>query len=486
MDTDSKHSAACEICCEDFTSLTRARVTCGSCKLEHCRECIRTYLLNTTEQAHCMRCKNTWNRKFLIDATLNSYVNSAYKKHRANLLLEQEKARLPETMQAVENYKKINQLKKELADEEAALQHLLKETANIKVAIYDKKRNIKLYQHGKSHSTETKREFKQKCGAQDCLGFLSTSWKCGLCEIWTCPHCLEVLGKEKNCGHECDPNNVESAKLIKKETHNCPACATPIYKISGCDQIWCTQCHIAFSWRTGMRVNGVIHNPHFYQWQNQGSVDAPIQTPGAVVCGGLPNLWRFTRDLREAITFDRFKDSQLITAITDLHRGCAHLQHYEINALRRACQRAKDNTHLRIKYLCGEITEDKLKQTLQIADKKLEKKNAILQVYELMNTIFLESLNDIQQLLLERRGAQMKFDRQRRKLDMEKCCRFNFERCHKVRLYGNQQLANISSIYNQKVGLLSNTFHWRNIKLSPKDTLLNPIFTKMPPYPIPY
>ena len=52
--------------------------------------------------------------------------------------------------------------------------------------------------------------------------------------------------------------------------------------------MWCTQCHIAFSWKSGHKVTGTIHNPHFYQWQRQGG-KAPIQNPGAINCGGLPN-----------------------------------------------------------------------------------------------------------------------------------------------------------------------------------------------------
>ena len=31
--------------------------------------------------------------------------------------------------------------------------------------------------------------------------------------------------------------------------------------VKNCDQMWCVQCHTAFSWKTGLKVNGVIHNP---------------------------------------------------------------------------------------------------------------------------------------------------------------------------------------------------------------------------------
>ena len=55
--------------------------------------------------------------------------------------------------------------------------------------------------------------------------------------------------------------------------------------------MWCTSCHVAFSWRTGLRVNGPIHNPHFYQFQRQGG-GAVIQNPGAQICGGVPTYYQ--------------------------------------------------------------------------------------------------------------------------------------------------------------------------------------------------
>ena len=53
-----------------------------------------------------------------------------------------------------------------------------------------------------------------------------------------------------------------------------------------------TQCKVPFSWKTGLKVTGVIHNPHYYQWMKEGGNQQ--HQPGAEVCGGLPMLssWR--------------------------------------------------------------------------------------------------------------------------------------------------------------------------------------------------
>ena len=60
-----------------------------------------------------------------------------------------------------------------------------------------------------------------------------------------------MKGAKRDCEHTCNPDLVETAKLLAKDTKSCPTCQTKIFKIDGCDQMWCTQCHTAFSWKTG-------------------------------------------------------------------------------------------------------------------------------------------------------------------------------------------------------------------------------------------
>ena len=200
------------------------------------------------------------------------------------------------------------------------------------------------------------------------------------------------------------------------------------------------------------------HNPHFYHWQRQGGGEAPIETPGAEVCGGLPNAWVFRRDINSIMTGYRSKDSTLTTSIMHLHAGVAHFQHWELDRLRRDCQNAGNNKPLRIKYLCNEITEKQLKQKLQQNDKKKEKKLAQLQVYELVNTIFMENLNDIQQILFSN------VDNKTKKKNLIESAKKNLLRCHKLRIYANKQLFKISKIYNQSVGMIDYHFHCTRMK----------------------
>ena len=54
--------------------------------------------------------------------------------------------------------------------------------------------------------------------------------------------------------------------------------------------MWCTQCHVAFSWRTGEIDHGNIHNPHALAWKRKnGNLGRNLRD---VPCGGLPNNHR--------------------------------------------------------------------------------------------------------------------------------------------------------------------------------------------------
>ena len=100
-----------------------------------------------------------------------------------------------------------------------------------------------IYMHGApgAGAEKVKREFLMRCPADECRGSLSTAYKCGTCEKHTCSECLEVLGlademslESLKAAHTCKPENIESAKMIKKETRPCPKCGARIFKIDGC------------------------------------------------------------------------------------------------------------------------------------------------------------------------------------------------------------------------------------------------------------
>ena len=81
---------------------------------------------------------------------------------------------------------------------------------------------------------EEKKTFIRRCLRDGCQGFLSTAWKCGLCEWYSCGTCLTVKGEHRDTAHECKKEDVETAELIRKDSKSCPNCGQYIQKSSGC------------------------------------------------------------------------------------------------------------------------------------------------------------------------------------------------------------------------------------------------------------
>ena len=411
----------CSICCEKINKSTHKLVVCNFCPVadafQPCLTCVKRYLLETTLNAHCMNCKHEWSRVDLYTRMPKVFLNGEYKARRQEISLEKEKSMMPATQPYVEiaierkNAAKMERdiqnivilrnamdafsdayLEKELEKvrKEHAWRCLMNEI-RIKERRLDRSRN----------SVAERARFVRKCPMEDCRGFLSTAWKCGLCNTHVCSKChepkekdeievgVEVGGGETKeeegedgrvRGHVCDPNNVETANLLKKDSKPCPKCACIIFKISGCDQMFCTQCHTAFSWRTGEIETKVIHNPHYYQYLRDQSATGeiarnPLDNPCAEI---LPDGDAFTRDMMRYIDVKLrhlpvFCIDDISYKIQNLIRNemliCNHISVYHLN------ERPGVNTNLdlRIKYMMHIITEDGYKQQLQIREKKEEK-----------------------------------------------------------------------------------------------------------------
>ena len=303
MDDDQE----CSICCETYNKSTRKCVECPYCNYEACQTCIRTHILSSVKDPSCPNCNKAYNQEFIVMKLNKTWFNGPFKKHRKNILTDSIISRCPEAMGAAENYvisEKLEDRNREIADEINNLNILLHKLKNEQVQNYN---TIYRIQNG-HYEKQSSRKFIMPCPDNDCRGYLSTSYKCELCGLYTCPKCHEIVGDRKdNPHHVCKEESVKSAELIKKETKPCPKCGIPIFKISGCDQMWCTECHVAFSWRTGRIETGVVHNPHFYQWQRDANNGEAPRVPGDIPCGGMPDWWGF-RDKLNRIIGNRYFD----------------------------------------------------------------------------------------------------------------------------------------------------------------------------------
>jgi uncharacterized protein YutE (UPF0331/DUF86 family) len=376
----------CDICLEPYNKIANTEVKCGFCEKSACRRCIQIFFTSTTNDPHCMHCNKLWEREFVDDNLTMTYRMNEYKKHRENVLLDREVALMPATQHRAEQIRSADKMEIDiikpfnnqlriLAEEEIAIRRKTSTIQNLRMdALYQ----INLLRTGQADKGKTKPEvtFIRKCPDSDCRGFLSTAWKCGLCSKWACPECHELKGDNRDAEHTCNPDNVATAKLLAKDSRPCPGCATVITKIEGCDQMWCPQCHTPFSWRTGRKETGVVHNPHFYEWQRKQNGGVAPRVAGDIACGGVPHY----AEVRAALTGLLPKESE---HITNFHRVLNHVQHVDLTRYHNVFNEA-DNEDLRIQYLLGNINADTLKLSVQAKEKKREKERAVRRALEVL------------------------------------------------------------------------------------------------------
>jgi len=419
--TENNTNTDCFVCVSPFTR-NKTPVKCSKCNYVCCKHCVQDYLLTRSDDPHCMNCKTQWNEEFLYTNLNKTFMNQIWRNHQKACLFETEKSRIPDTMPQVQDY----QESRRLIDENRAIFQEIQQARYVLSQLenrYNQNRNrINIIATGGvSVNSSERRKFLHKCPEPECKGFLSSSWKCGVCDHWACSKCFEALGETKDPNHVCKKENVESAEMIKKETRPCPQCAVPIFKISGCDQMWCTQCNIAYSWNTGKIVNGgVIHNPHYFQFMQNGG---QVRNPGDQVCGGVPDVWNFRNQFstymnairrlyEETVNsgFLKFLKNNGLGDIVDVYekygQRCHVINYMErlrcighntdiIDGIRLEVNQGANTTQERIKYIVGEIDEKSFKSIVLRRNKKLSKQRRFLQVLELMSAVFIENFNTL-------------------------------------------------------------------------------------------
>ena len=362
----------CAICVENLNQTKNKPVCCAYCQFEACRSCCETYLLNENAEK-CMNasCGKTWTRKFIMENFVNSFITGPLKKHKEDILFEKERALLPATQAAVEE-----ELRKEnlvnLTKEEHA------KVLAIRYEYIEKRRVLMQASYEYRNNKVAPKTFIRACPDEKCLGFLSNNWKCGLCSKLTCSDCHVVKGLHRACGHKCNPDDVATAKLLASDTKPCPKCSTGIFKIDGCDQMFCTQCHTAFSWKTG-NIETKIHNPHYFEWMRRNGSYAGAngeRNPLDILCGREINTM-FTLQLNSRMETAKIPNTNSFKVL-NLTRSIVNINEYEIPKFQ--VDDIRNNQDLRVQYLRGKISEEKFKFELQKANKSYDKKKEIRDV----------------------------------------------------------------------------------------------------------
>ena len=420
-----------------------------TCQFEACRKCCQRYMLEQ-RVSKCMNisCGKEWDRQFVVETFPKAFITGEWKKMKEQVLFDREKALLPATQGVVELRVKQESTRNEIRQVDALMRDL-----------QEKRRNLEdQYRIGATANMNTsheRRQFIRACPADDCRGFLSSQWKCGTCSKSTCPDCHEVKETGTEILHVCNPDNVATAILLSHDTKPCPKCATAIFKIEGCDQMWCTQCHTAFSWRSGF-IETNIHNPHFYEWQRRMNNGVAPRVPGDIPCGNheinhltpgnVANAIKYKLDLTIGAT--AAEAQRFTTLCRRIYRICesvSHLTNVQLGAY-QAGNRLENNLELRIEYLQKNISEDEFKTKVQRANKMNEKKREMAVVLNLFTTTVADIIYRIEMFV---RGITDK-PTTASKLIVDERIGVMLDEVEVIRAYSNECLLTIATTYSSK------------------------------------
>ena len=371
----------CGVCCEKYNKTIHKKVSCPFCDLYACKTCCQTYMMSSMEDPHCMKCKNLWNREFVDSFCTKYFRNREYKRHRENVLFDREKIRMPETQPEVERILhmrrlnvKVDQLRDRLivlhnqytargiSMEERRRFTELREINDEMTATFSELMDVRR----RTHVVEDRHKLTRKCPSEECKGFIDENWYCGMCQNTFCEKCNELIED----GHVCNPDSVKTMKLLKRDTKPCPKCGTMIHKIDGCAQMWCIDCHTAFSWDTGRIETGRIHNPHYMEFKNKHFTS---REHGDIPCGGVPG-------------FDELRYNQFMTHIRKIISQYNRDMYYRYDEIYD-----NENIWLRVSYMLNDIDECQFKKELQRRDKLREKNRDIRNIYQM----FIDTAGDM-------------------------------------------------------------------------------------------
>ena len=342
----------CSICTEKFNKTTRKLTHCPTCQAEFCILCIQKNVIAKNTPC-CLSCNKEYDYTFLSSILPRKFMDTEYKEYKKNKLVDAQMVLLPETMYLVEIIRETERLK-----------NMIKGLVEQKTLIQDEinRAKDKLTPLEKELQHPTPVEYVQTsagpCSTLACRGFINgETYACAVCNATFCKECREYTHKG-----ECKQEHLLSAKMIADDSKPCPNCSVFIFKIEGCDQMWCSQCKTPFSWNTGLIEKGQIHNPHYYEWRfNNVECDNNVYE-------NFPSL-----NIIESIACKLSLQEQLF--IYSTHRTIIHIDQVDITNLN---EQIHNNKNLRLDYLLGKYTKDQMADLLYDQDIIAEKNKSIV------------------------------------------------------------------------------------------------------------
>ena len=343
---------------------------------------------------------------------------------------------------------------------------------------------------GEKNKTPKKKKinYVSNCPREGCNGLVNEKYTCELCNSVVCKKCFEIIGVkvegEKLPEHTCDEATLASAKLIKSQTKPCPKCSARIFKISGCDQMWCTNCNVAFDWASGNLIKGRIHNPHYFQWlKNNNEGNTVVRAPEEVVCGGIPEADHLHAKMRNIYfksaceyyfnngtdhelidIFDNWKNMRIWISCycMSVLRMATHIEDVYVRPLRRRMTIRRENPSKHLYYTTkyvlyqekeeikrydrfgntyhGNFYKTGLREELYNSYNTTNQIQNNLDIYEMLSAVLNESLREIYNMI-----PLMKAESSNKTLSLEDFFVL-YNRINSVFLYANKELTKTSAL----------------------------------------
>jgi len=239
--------------------------------------------------------------------------------------------------------------------------------------------------------------------------------------------------------------------------------------LRNCDQMYCVECHTAFSWRTLKIETGVIHNPHYFEYQRRANNGVVPRNPLDVQCGReldmnfvnrlmekleppLPKGWKKQVKITRGYFNNEMRQVTYVSPRGEVHqnhpskmddvinicRQVIHIRHVEQPRF-RALDRLNDNLQMRIDYMRNKVNKEDFKKVLQKKEKENMKRGEISNIIGM----YVSVMTDLMYRVLE--GAQ------------PTCVKSEM---NELRVYTNNCLEVVSKTYNCKKYIISESFEF--------------------------
>ena len=393
----------CSVCTETFNTTSRGRVECPQCKKDACRSCYRRYLTSRFQEPCCMHCSVAFKMEHIHDSFPKSFWTTDYKKHREKTLFSLEMSQCAATLPYIQMAADHDVASAELRtchDEIVEITKVLKQKKIQELALLTRVRATEINTRlvVKTNSLECH----VPCSTPQCRGFVTKDTpKCACCNQSTCHRCHQTVenptlghqaidmlnGAEtpEPIGHVCTEDNIATVQELRRNAKQCPECRVYISKVDGCDQMFCVSCHTAFSWNTGLRINGPIHNPHYFEVRARlGNIGPAVANPqqNQHGCDEFPSI----HDLRREVNNGRRLEPEEVELT---YRYALHIRDVVCGNLRMLGREYSFNTNLerRVDWMRKKLTDEQFRQHLHRNDKQARFNTELLALFQMFANV---------------------------------------------------------------------------------------------------